>query len=119
MDFALSDEQRMLYDQISRFASTELNRDEADSSSEHEFPMQRWAKCGDMLLQGLPVPEEQGGAGLDPVSTAIANPQIAPMIIMPSTPRFRTPERSATISPIAARRMGVDDTISVASRKSI
>jgi len=72
VDLTFSDEQRMLYDQISRFSSTELNRDEADSSSEHEFPMQRWAKCGDMRLQGLPVPEELGGAGLDPVSTAIA-----------------------------------------------
>jgi hypothetical protein len=29
------------------------------------------------------------------------------MIIMPSTPRFRTPERSTTSSPIAASSSGV------------
>ena len=72
MDFSFSDEQRMLYDQISRFASSELNRTEAESGSEHEFPHARWLKCGEMNLQGLPVPEEFGGVGLDPISTAVA-----------------------------------------------
>ena len=72
MDFSFTDEQRMLYDQISRFASSELNSTEAESGSEHEFPHARWLKCGEMGLQGLPVPEELGGAGLDPVSTAVA-----------------------------------------------
>ena len=37
-----------------------------------------------------------------PVETAVENPATAPMSIMPSTPRFRTPARSAKISPIAA-----------------
>ncbi len=62
----------MLHDQISRFASSELNRTEEESGSEHEFPHARWLKCGEMSLQGLPVPEEFGGAGLDPISTAVA-----------------------------------------------
>jgi alkylation response protein AidB-like acyl-CoA dehydrogenase len=62
----------MLRDQISRFASSELNRTEAESGSEHEFPHARWLKCGEMGLQGLPVPEELGGVGLDPISTAVA-----------------------------------------------
>ena len=35
------------------------------------------------------------------------------MIIMPSTPRLRTPERSATNSPEAARSSGVDAVITV------
>jgi alkylation response protein AidB-like acyl-CoA dehydrogenase len=72
VDFTLTDEQRMLYEQISRFASSELNASGEDSGGEHEFPRDRWEKCGEMMLQGLPVPEEFGGAGLDPVSTAIA-----------------------------------------------
>jgi len=72
MDFSLSDEQRILHDQISKFAGTELNRTESESASEGEFPHERWKKCGEMLLQGLPVPERLGGAGLDPVSTAVA-----------------------------------------------
>lgn len=72
MDFSISDEQQMLYEQISRFAKSELNRTESESGTEHDFPHARWQKCGDMFLQGLPVPEEFGGAGLDPLSTAIA-----------------------------------------------
>ena len=63
MDFSLSDEQRILHDQISKFAATELNRTESESASEGEFPHERWQKCGEMLLQGLPVPESLGGAG--------------------------------------------------------
>src|SRR3954447_2591292 len=42
-----------------------------------------------------------------------ANPVTAPMIIMPSTPRLSTPERSATSSPIAAIRNGVDEAMMV------
>src|ERR1700756_5176629 len=44
----------------------------------------------------------------DPDSHAPAKPQAAPMIIMPSTPRLSTPERSVTSSPVAAIRSGVD-----------
>src|SRR5690606_14754856 len=42
-----------------------------------------------------------------PVDCATAKPVTAPMIIMPSTPRLSTPERSTTSSPIAAIRSGV------------
>jgi hypothetical protein len=40
--------------------------------------------------------------------TAAAKLQAAPIAIMPSTPRLRTPERSVTSSPMAAMRSGVD-----------
>ena len=45
---------------------------------------------------------------IEPVSQAPAKPQAAPMIIMPSTPRLSTPERSATSSPAAASSSGVE-----------
>jgi alkylation response protein AidB-like acyl-CoA dehydrogenase len=72
VDFTYSDDQRMLREQISHFAATELNKGDAESLAEGEFPFDKWRKCGEMRLQGLPVPEELGGAGLDSVSTAIA-----------------------------------------------
>lgn len=72
MDFSFTDEQRMLYEQISRFASSELNSTEEESGSERDFPQARWEKAGEMYLQGLAVPEELGGVGLDPISTAVA-----------------------------------------------
>lgn len=62
----------MLRDQIFRFASSELNSEVHDESQKHNFPHVKWLQCGEMRLQGLPVPEELGGAGLDPLSTAIA-----------------------------------------------
>src|SRR5258707_7453544 len=45
---------------------------------------------------------------VDPVSQAPPKPQAAPTIIMPSTPRLRTPARSVTSSPVAAIKSGVD-----------
>src|SRR5450631_3174847 len=45
---------------------------------------------------------------VEPVSQAPPNPQAAPMIIMPSTPRLSTPARSVTSSPVAAIKSGVD-----------
>src|SRR5690242_13983665 len=45
---------------------------------------------------------------IDPVSQAPPKPQAAPMIIMPSTPRLSTPERSVTSSPVAAINRGVE-----------
>jgi hypothetical protein len=62
----------MLREQISRFAATELGKGDAEAKADGNFPFDDWRKCGEMRLQGLPVPEELGGAGLDPVSTAIA-----------------------------------------------
>src|SRR5882724_10492035 len=45
---------------------------------------------------------------IEPVSQAPPKPHAAPTIIMPSTPRLITPERSVTSSPVAAIRSGVD-----------
>src|SRR5882672_3164515 len=45
---------------------------------------------------------------IEPVSQAPPNPQAAPTIIMPSTPRLSTPARSVTSSPIPAISKGVD-----------
>ena len=45
---------------------------------------------------------------IEPVSQAPPNPQAAPTIIMPSTPRLSTPDRSVTSSPVAASSSGVE-----------
>ena len=66
MNFSLSDEQQMLRNEIIRFAQNELNDGVLKRDREHAFPRELWLKCGDMGLQGLPVPEEYGGAGTRP-----------------------------------------------------
>jgi len=72
MDFAQSEDQKILYDQIVRFARVELNPGVAERDRDHAFPRGLWLACGGMGLPGLPVPEAYGGAGLDSLSTAIA-----------------------------------------------
>jgi hypothetical protein len=72
MDFSLVPEQELLQQEIIRFAQQELNEGAAERDRQEIFPKELWQKCGAMKLQGLPVPEEYGGAGLDPLSMAIA-----------------------------------------------
>jgi len=71
MDFSYTDEQKLLREEIFHFAQNELNEDVAKRDREQIFPHELWLKCGEMKLPGLPVPEEYGGGGLDPLSTAI------------------------------------------------
>lgn len=72
MDFDLSEEQKALRDGIIRFARKELNDGVIERDQAHAFPHDLWLKCGEMGLQGLCVPVEYGGSGLDAVSTVIA-----------------------------------------------
>lgn len=72
MDFTLSDEQKELRARIVDFARKELCDDVQARDRESRFAPELWRKCGEMGLQGLPVPEEFGGVGLDPLSSAIA-----------------------------------------------
>ena len=72
MDFELTEDQRILHDEIIKFARAELNEAVQERDEAHEFSRELWNKCGDMGLQGLAVPEEYGGVGLDSLSTAMA-----------------------------------------------
>jgi alkylation response protein AidB-like acyl-CoA dehydrogenase len=72
MDFSLSEDQRILRDEIIRFARKELSPGVVERDEQHAFSKELWLKCGEMGLQGLPVPQDYGGAGLDSLSTAIA-----------------------------------------------
>ncbi len=72
MDFATSDEQKALRETIIRFARKELNHDVGARDREQTFDHEGWHKCGQMRLQGLPIPEQYDGLGLDPLSTAMA-----------------------------------------------
>jgi alkylation response protein AidB-like acyl-CoA dehydrogenase len=72
VDFTLSPEQKALRDSIRAFAKQELNDDLIARDRDQVFRRDLWRKCGAMALQGLPVPEEYGGAGADGLTTAIA-----------------------------------------------
>jgi alkylation response protein AidB-like acyl-CoA dehydrogenase len=72
MDFSISDEQKAFRETIVQFSRRELNRDLTERDRNQEFPREAWRKCGEMRLPGLAIPEEYGGLGCDPLSTAMA-----------------------------------------------
>jgi len=72
MDFTLSAEQMALRDEIVAFARAELSPGAMERDEAHAFSRELWLKCGEMGLQGLPLPPEFGGAGADPLTTVIA-----------------------------------------------
>ena len=72
VDFSLSPEQRRLRDEIRRFAHKELNDDLVRRDRSGEFPREAWERCAKVGIQGLPVPEEHGGSGADPVTIMVA-----------------------------------------------
>ena len=72
MDFDLTNEQKMLREELSRFARGELNNDVIGRDGSSAFPADEWRKCAEFGIQGLPVPEEYGGQGADPLTIMLA-----------------------------------------------
>jgi len=72
MDFAYSDEQKILRDSIVKFAQRELNEGVIERDRNQEFSRELWHKCADIGLMGLPVPDAYGGSGFDALTCAVA-----------------------------------------------
>lgn len=72
IDFTPTDDQRALRSTIVKFCRDVLNDDVPQRDREQRFSRDLWRRCGEVGIQGLPVPEEYGGSGLDGVSTALA-----------------------------------------------
>jgi alkylation response protein AidB-like acyl-CoA dehydrogenase len=76
MDYDLSAEHRLLRDTIRDFLLTEV----APQIDEHEkarrFPRQIVDRLGEMGWLGIPIPEDEGGAGMDTLAYAIAVEEI-------------------------------------------
>ena len=72
MDFSLTEEQQLLRENIVRFSREVLNKDVAKRDREQTFSKELWRRCAEIGIQGLPVPEEYGGSGVDALSSAIA-----------------------------------------------
>lgn len=72
MEFSFSEEQKLLRDSIVRFAREVLTPGAAERDRKQEFSRDLWLKCGEIGIQGLPVPQQYGGSGVDPLTCAIA-----------------------------------------------
>jgi hypothetical protein len=72
MDFAYTEEQKILRDSIVKFAQHELNEGVIERDRNQEFSRELWRKCADIGLMGLPVPDAYGGSGFDALTCAVA-----------------------------------------------
>lgn len=72
MDFDLTEEQRMWREVVHDFVAREVKPKARQTDEEERFNAEAVRKMGALGLLGLNVPEEFGGAGVDPISAAIA-----------------------------------------------
>ncbi len=72
LDFALTDEQRLLRETVRDFARSEVAPVAEELDRTKAFPYEIVAKLGELGLMGIPFPEEYGGGGGDSLSYAIA-----------------------------------------------
>jgi alkylation response protein AidB-like acyl-CoA dehydrogenase len=69
MDFELTDQQRELQNAAIKFARDELNDNLLERDANETFSLTGWKKCADFGVLRLPIPEEFGGSGGDPITT--------------------------------------------------
>ena len=71
MDLSFTDEQLSLKASLIEFASKELNKETRRFDRAGEFPRDAWKACARFGIQGLPVPHDYGGSGLDILTTVL------------------------------------------------
>ena len=73
MEFSLTDEQKMFYDQALRFMKSEIAPYAEEYDDKHEFCWPAWRKLGEQGFIGLHLPEEYGGSGADVLTTCLVH----------------------------------------------
>lgn len=71
MDFSLSDDQITFKKSAIEFAEKALNKGARERERNREFNQDGWDKCAEFGVQGLSMPEEYGGLGMD-IMTCVA-----------------------------------------------
>src|SRR5438876_2332463 len=69
MEFDLTPEQLSLQQATIEFARAELSSGMIERDAERVFSHEGWKECAAFGVHGLPIPEEFGGSGSDPVTT--------------------------------------------------
>ncbi|MBP8697308.1 MAG: acyl-CoA dehydrogenase family protein, partial [Syntrophobacterales bacterium] len=68
MNFALTEEQQMVKDQVTKFAETRIKPIAAELDHTHRHPEEICRALGEMGVMGVAIPTEYGGAGMDNVT---------------------------------------------------
>ncbi len=77
MEFALSEEHRLVQQTARDFATREILPVASQLDAEHRFPTEIVRGLGELGLMGVTVPEEYGGAGMDHVAYVLAMEEVA------------------------------------------
>jgi butyryl-CoA dehydrogenase len=77
MRLELDEEHKMLRDNIRAFAESEIRPRAAEYDRTRQFPLPEVAKCAELGLMGVMVPEEHGGAGMDSLSYVLIIEEIS------------------------------------------
>lgn len=77
MDFALSEEQKMLQQMVRDFAQREIAPAAEALDAESQFPAAHLPKMAELGLMGMMIPVEYGGAGMDTLSYVIALEEVS------------------------------------------
>src|SRR5512132_576237 len=77
MRLELDEEHKMLRDNIRAFAESEIRPKAAEYDRTRHFPLPEVAKCAELGLMGVMVPEEFGGAGMDSLSYVLIIEEIS------------------------------------------
>lgn len=72
MEFGWTIDQERFREEVVKFARRELNDDLVKRDADSAFSPEAWKRCAAFGIQGLPVPEEFGGGGADPLTVIVA-----------------------------------------------
>ena len=77
MDFSLTDDQRLIRENVRRFMEAEARPNVRRNDREEKFAGAEIRRLGELGCCGMLIPEEWGGAGLDTVSYALMLEEVA------------------------------------------
>jgi len=77
MDFGFTDEQLLLQEVARKIAQEKIAPSAAEFDASGEFPLENIRLLGENGLMGIEVPDQYGGAGMDPVAYVLAMIEIA------------------------------------------
>jgi len=77
MDFALTEEHRLLQQTAREFAQNEVARDAAERDREEKFPTEHVKKMAELGFMGITVSPQYGGAGMDTIGYVIVIEELA------------------------------------------
>jgi alkylation response protein AidB-like acyl-CoA dehydrogenase len=77
MDFSLTDDQRLIRENVRRFMETEVRPVIRRYDREEKFAGAEIRRLGELGCCGMLIPEEWGGAGLDTISYVLMLEEVA------------------------------------------